>query len=140
MTDPKSDRPNLDLIRMVQQGRMTHDRDVVPSHISGNYWVESKPLTPTHPPTSRAGEWIIPTTVDAVDSLWHDIKTATEAGHLGYKSKVSTAPTHDQPASNARLIVVRTYDADDLADVARVEQALRALGVTTLRYERIVRA
>lgn len=137
MNDNKPKPPNLDLIQMVQKARMMHDREAVPSSMSAVYWIESKPLTPTQTATSRAGEWLIETTLAEVDDLWVKIRQATEEGRLGYKSKVSTSPAKGQVNASARLIVVRTYDADDRTDVARVEAALRELGITNLRYERI---
>ncbi|MBI1279636.1 MAG: DUF1917 domain-containing protein [Anaerolineaceae bacterium] len=137
MTDNKTKPPNLDLINMVQQARMMHDREALPSTMNAIYWIESKPLTSTSTATSRAGEWLIETTLSEVDNLWVKIRHATETGRLGYKSKVSTSPAKGQAHTSARLIVVRTYDADDTADVARIETALREIGVTKLRYERI---
>jgi hypothetical protein len=136
MTD--SGTSNLDLIHMVQQARMQHDREAIPSQVSGRYWIESKPLEPGIPGvTERAGEWVIETTAAEVDALWLKIRLATEAGTLGYKSKVSTAPTKDQTDPQARVIVVRTADADDLVEVTRVRQALLTLGIQPLRYDRI---
>src|ERR1041385_1052245 len=88
---PDSDKPNLDLIRMVQQARMAHDAETIPSQVSGVYWIESKPRDPQQAPASRAGEWLIPTDLSHVDDLWARIKAATENGTLGYKAKVSTA-------------------------------------------------
>jgi len=137
MTDLKSSPPNLDLIQLVQRARMQHDAQAVPSQISGAYWLESKPAAPAQTPTARAGEWRIETTLAEVDALWESIKQATENGQLGYKSKVSTAPAHGQANSLARLIVVRTYDADDAADVARVEAALCVLNITPISYQRV---
>jgi len=137
MTDHKPQPPNLDLIQMVQQARMMHDREAVPSSMSAVYWIESKPLTSVPSITSRAGEWLIETTTAEVDDLWAKIRQATEEGHLGYKSKVSTSPARGQANASARQLVVRTYDADDVADVTRVEAALRELGITNLHYERI---
>lgn len=136
MTDEQA-KANLDLIQMVQRARMQHDRDARPSEVSGVYWIESKPLKEGLPPTARAGEWVIETTSGGVDALWARIKAATEAGELGYKSKVSTAPAKNQAEPDARVIVARTRDAGDAADVARVEARLRALGIVPTRYERI---
>ena len=137
MNDHKPKPPNLDLIQMVQQARMMHDREAVPSHMNAVYWIESKPLKTTPVLSPRTGEWLIETTLDKVDALWAKIRQATEEGQLGYKSKVSTSAAKGQTHASARLIVVRTYDAQDTADVARVEAVLRELGVTTMRYERI---
>ena len=112
------EKPNLDLINLVQQGRMAHDNTAKPSQISGVYWIEAKAPTDTPGPTPRAGAWQLRTAVDAVDTQWEKIKTATEAGDLGYKSKVSTA-SRDGSATN-RIIQVLTADSADQADVDRV--------------------
>lgn len=138
MPEQKPDKPNLDLISMVQNARMMHDAEAQPSQVSAVYWIEAKSTTPdTAVPTPRAGEWRIPTTVGQVDALWKTIKAATEAGKLGYKSKVSTKPANHQADINARLICVRTADAADIGDVQRVEAALRELGITgEMHYQR----
>lgn len=131
------EKPNLDLIQMVQKARMAHDRDAIPSAVSALYWIESKPLIAVPPPTARAGEWVIVTMLTEADALWSKIKAATEAGQLGYKSKVSTSPAKEQADPAARVITVRTQDTDNVVDVARVEGVLRGIGITTMRYERI---
>jgi hypothetical protein len=122
-----SQKPNLNLINLVQQARMQHDADARPSQVSGVYWIEAKCATNVNGPTPRAGCWRIQTTLDAVDALWAKIKAATEAGQLGYKSKVATASRDAQ--MNSRVIHVLTVDADDTADVERVRAALEALGI-----------
>ncbi len=136
MTNPKTTPPNMNLINMVQQARMMHDRETLPSQVNAVYWIESKPLGETLPPTPRAGEWVIETTLSEVDTLWLNIRTATEQGLLGYKSKVATIATKGRNA-DSRVIVVRTRDADDSTDVARVEAALRTIGITNMAYQRI---
>lgn len=136
MTKPKATPPDMDLIRMVQQARMIHDREAVPSQVNAVYWIESKPLRETAEPTTRAGEWLIVTTRGEVDALWVKIREATEQGLLGYKSKVATIATRGRNADE-RVIVVRTRDADDSADVARVKAALRAMGFSGMEYHRI---
>src|SRR5579871_4855658 len=132
---PSGDQPNLDLIRMVQQARLAYDADAQPSNISAVYWIEVKPKNATTEPTPRAGHWLIRTTKQAVDGVWAKIKDATEAGMLGYKSKVATVGLF---TADERLIHVMTYNADDAADVERVRAALIALGFTDLTYERPV--
>lgn len=136
--DNNGDKLNLDLINMVQNARMAHDDDAQPSKVPGVYWIEAKcPPDKCQQPTSRSGEWRIETTVDHVDALWKTIKEATESGDLGYKSKVSTSPAHNQGRRDQRIICVRTYDADDSADVQRIKEALLALKVPEpLQYER----
>lgn len=131
-----TDKPDLDLIQMVQRARMQHDSQSTPSEVTGVYWIESKPLTEVPAPTTSAGSWIISTNADEVDSLWAKIKAATEAGELGYKSKVSTVPGKGQHRLQDRLIIVRTYDSLDSADMSRVEHRLRDMGINNLSYER----
>jgi hypothetical protein len=123
----ESDKPNLDLINRVQQARMQHDSAARPSQVSGVYWIEVKCAPGLQPdPTPRAGYWRLITAVDQVDEIWATIKTATEAGQLGYKSKVATASHDSNPHS--RLVHILTYDSADEADVNRVRAALTVPG------------
>lgn len=135
--DDHPEPPDLDLIRMVQNARMQNDASAVPSQVSGAYWVEAKPETPRQTPTTRAGRWVIQTTAHEVDALWVTIRDATQAGRLGYKSKVTTASRTAGPNDADRVVFVLTYDADDSADVARVRAALNDLGVRPTGYERV---
>jgi hypothetical protein len=133
LTNPDNHDPNLDLIRMVQNARMAHDAAAQPSQVSAVYWIEAKRKSEGAPPTPRAGQWVIETTTAEVDAHWAKIRAATEAGALGYKSKVSTAARGG--VADSRVIWVVTYDADDSADVERVRAALQSLGFSNLRYE-----
>lgn len=130
MSDDKPQKMNLDLIQMVQNARMAHDDDALPSQVPGVYWIETKaPPENAQSPTPRAGEWRIATTIEHIDDLWLKVKAATQAGKLGYKSKASTRPAHNQGTRDERLICVRTYDADDSDDVQRVKAALDELEI-----------
>ena len=134
----RHDKPDLDLIAMVQRARMQHDEQAIPSQVPAVYWIEAVPEVRGRAPTSRAGRWVIPTSVQEVDALWALIKQATKAGRLGYKSKVSTAARELGMDRDDRVIHVATYDAEDAADVERVRQALRELGIRgQIEYERI---
>jgi hypothetical protein len=124
---------DLALIQQVQRARMAHDADAVPSQVSAVYWIEAKPSVPTRPPTTRAGFWLIETDAAHVDAVWAKVRDATQAGLLGYKAKVSTASHTAHPA--ARVVQVLTRDAADADDVARVGQALRALGIADAVYQ-----
>lgn len=137
MSDQENNQPNMDLINAVQNARMAHDDDAIPSQVPGVYWIEAKAPATAKAPTSRAGAWHIRLTVDAVDETWAQIKTATARGELGYKSKVSTAPASDQSHRDERLIMVMTYDADDVGDVARVEKRLNELVSLPMKYQRV---
>ncbi len=123
-----NEKPDLDLIAMVQRTRMQHDSAARPSQVSGSYWIEAKDQSGHAPaPTARSGEWCLETDEGHVDAVWDVIRAATEAGLLGHKSKVATAARGQNRA--ARMICVRTADADDSDDVQRVAEGLRALGM-----------
>lgn len=129
-------KPNLDLISMVQQARMAHDASAQPSQINAVYWIEAKaPADSGAAITPHAGYFVISTTSEAVDTLWAKIKQATEAGSLGHKSKVSTRPDPGQTDPQARMIHVRTANSTDEADVERVRAALQQMGIAAERYE-----
>lgn len=131
---PDSDL-NLDLIQMVQAARMLHDETARPSDVSAVYWIEAKRQTGDYPPpTSNAGEWRVKLTAATVDEIWEQIKAATAAGRLGYKSKVSTRPAAGQSHPDERLLCVRSYDASDKADIERIKQALLDMGLRGLTY------
>lgn len=121
---------NLDLINMVQNARMMHDQTARPSDYSAVYWIESKRKAGDYPAlTPNAGEWRVKLNVKNVDAVWEQVKQATENGDLGYKSKVSTRPAARQTHPDERLLCVRTYNADDTADVERVKHALLEMGL-----------
>ena len=131
---PESDL-NLDLIQMVQNARMMHDETARPSAVSAVYWIEAKRQTGDYPPpTSNAGEWRVKLTAETVDEAWEQVKAATAAGRLGYKSKVSTRPAAGQSHPDERLLCVRSYDAGDQADIERIKQALLDMGLRGLSY------
>ncbi len=125
--------PDLNLIQMVQRARMLHDQSARPSDYSSVYWIEARREAGGNypPPTANAGEWRARLPAADVDALWQRVKTLTERGELGYKSKVSTQGISKR---DERLLCARTYDAGDRADVKRVGAALRTLGLTDLSY------
>ncbi|MCS7071628.1 MAG: DUF1917 domain-containing protein [Anaerolinea sp.] len=117
------DPHSLSLIARVQRARLEHDAGILPSQVSGNYWIECKRPTAEPAPTVRAGAFIIPAQREHLDALWQVIRAATLRGELGYKSKVATAP-HPANGGDVYPIHVATYDAADEADCARVRAAL----------------
>ncbi len=126
MPDDQNDQPNMDLIQMVQRARMQHDSQARPSEMSAVYWLEFKHES-APPPTSRAGQWVIDIPAQQADSVWQAVKDATARGELGYKSKLATISRTGTP--EMRTLAIRTIDADDSADVARVRAGLDALGL-----------
>ena len=134
MSDDKPSKLDMDIINMVQNARMQHDSEAVPSKVPGVYWIEAKAPADHQQPTARAGEFTLETDVDRVDAQWEQIKKATEQAELGYKSKVSTSPTDGTPHGKQRVIIVKTYDADDSDDVARVRAKLESLGFSDMMF------
>lgn len=133
--DAHSSDMNLGLIQMVQRARMLHDAAARPSDLAAVYWIEAKRSEGDHPaPTAKAGEWRVPLIVATADEAWEQVKALTVAGKLGYKSKISTRPAAGQAGPDQRLLCVRTYDADDRADVERVKSKLLAIGLTGMEY------
>lgn len=106
-----------------------------PSKVYHDYWLYS-----IHPEYenlkkdinySYTGKWIIFPSTKEVDKVWSKIKKATEAGKLGFASKVSTmAPTRYDP--NFKCICVYTKDYRDKEDVLKVRESLRKLGFTNV--------
>lgn len=137
MSDDKDiGKLDLDLIQRVQRARMLHDQHAQPSQVPAVYWIEAKNPHAQALPSPRSGEFRIQSDLKRVDGDWARIKTATEAGELGHKSKVSTVATDGIPHSEQRVICVRTTDADDRADRDRVQKHLQKLGFTVDEYYR----
>jgi hypothetical protein len=68
--------------------------------------------------------------IEQIDTVWAQIKSATELGHLGSLSKVSTAKQNPNSTnSSEKVICVYTYDWTDIDDVRRIRQKLRELGI-----------
>jgi len=79
----------------------------------------------------RPGKWLVFVSRKDVDEVWEKIRAATEAGRLGISAKVSTAkpnPLSTNPEKH--VICVYTPDWTDEADVMRVREELRRLGIT----------
>lgn len=130
-----SDDINLALIQMVQDARMLHDETALPSQYAAVYWIEAKCPAGDHPaPTANAGEWRVSLHADEVDKAWQIVKTATVAGKLGYKSKVSTRPAAGQTHPDQRVLCVRIGDAHDAQAVARIKAVLLAMGLRDLVF------
>ena len=66
----------------------------------------------------------------ALDLRHHRVRDATVAGDLGISAKVSTARPNPDSRDDRKVVYVYTRDWSDEADVMRVRERLRALGVT----------
>jgi len=83
--------------------------------------------------TERAGVWIVAVGLGNFEHAWAAIRAATEAGQLGPRARVVPAARYRLPKAwtGPQLIIeVTTYDATDEADVWRVRQAIRDLGIS----------
>ena len=78
---------------------------------------------------SSAGKWLVFLPADQVDAAWQRVRDATAAGELGISAKVSTAKPNPDARDDRYVIYVYTADWREEAEVMRVREALRALGV-----------
>jgi hypothetical protein len=107
---------------------MTDER---PSRFTGDYYLHATGPEPTEGSMRRPGKWLIFVSRSRVDALWETIRRAVRAGRLGHAAKVSTAlPNPLSPDPKKHVICVYTGNEDDPADVRRVREALRQLGVS----------
>ena len=110
-----------------------------PSTCTADPWVDARPRRGSPQgllrPTPRVGKWIIFGEAAATDVLWEGIYKAPTDGSLGISAKAATShPNVVRDYGNKRVICVYTYDGDDEADVFRVRDLLRRLGVTKKLY------
>ena len=106
--------------------------DAKPSETMEVYWIRAIRKKGKYPQGSfRRGKWLIFTPKEKIDEVWREIKRATEEGDLGGSSKVATAkPSPLSKNKDEFVICVYTYDWTDVADVRRVRQELRNIGIT----------
>jgi hypothetical protein len=105
--------------------------DERPSRFTADYYLHA--TAPQHAEGSvrRPGKWLIFVSRSRVDALWDGVRRAVKAGRLGHAAKVSTALPHPLARDPKKHVIgVYTGDEDDAADVRRVRDVLRALGVT----------
>ena len=85
--------------------------------------------------TVHAGVWLVAIGLSSFERAWAAIRSATAAGQLGPGARVVSARTYQLPRawSGPQLVIeVTTYDARDEADVWRVRQAIRDLGIAAV--------
>lgn len=103
---------------------------LLPSKITGDYWVYADGPAATAADGARTGKWLVFVPARQVDQWWELIRLATEQGLLGISAKAATArPNELATSQRTKLICVYTRDWQDHADVLRVLQQLRDLGV-----------
>lgn len=104
-----------------------------PSQARDEYWLFAKRKRGNYPAsTTNSGKWVIFAPISQIDEMWTRIKHATEDGCLGDWAKVATArPNPNASDPTTKVICVYTYDWTDKADVGRIRQELRDLGITS---------
>jgi hypothetical protein len=82
--------------------------------------------------TVHAGVWLVAIGLSSFERAWAAIRSATAGGRLGPSARVVSARSYQLPHawSGPQLVIeVTTEDARDEADVWRVRQAIKALGI-----------
>lgn len=82
--------------------------------------------------TEHAGVWLVAIGLESFERAWAAIRSATAAGQLGPSARVVSARAYQLPRAwrGPQLVIeVTTYDARNEADVWRVRQAIRDLGI-----------
>jgi hypothetical protein len=107
--------------------------DPKPSEVTDSFWLQADRKTGTYPVDSEnCGKWLVFVLMAQIDDVWAKIKLATEEGRLGSSAKVATAmPNPNATNATSKVICVYTYDWTDEADVKRIRQELRELGITS---------
>jgi hypothetical protein len=107
--------------------------DPKPSEVTDRYWLHAERKTGSYPAaTENCGKWLVFVPVAQIDEVWAKIELATEEGRLGSSVKVATArPNPNATNPDTKVICVYTYDWTDEADVKRIRQQLRELGITS---------
>lgn len=103
-----------------------------PSTTIDYYWIYAirEVEVDNYPKSINPGKWLIFEDISAIDELWSKIKKATKDGKLGPSSKVATAkPNPNATNSNIKVICVYTSDWTDKADVMKIREELRKLGI-----------
>ncbi|EQD27651.1 hypothetical protein B2A_15157 [mine drainage metagenome] len=99
--------------------------------VTDEFWVYARRKGRTESPTERSGKWLIFVERSKANDLWDVVARATTEGLLGPSAKCGTArPNRNATDKSQTVICVYTPDFDDRADVMRVRDALRELGVT----------
>ena len=110
---------------------LTQGEGVVPTKTTLMYWiVQDAPDTAAGAiDAETAGKWLIFREDAGVDELWQKVRNATAEGELGISAKVSTAKPNPESRDTRKVIYVYTKDWADEADVMRIRERLREMGV-----------
>ncbi len=124
---------------MKRSTNLYEDKKETPSRINDYPWVfaENKNTSVKRASSihSKTGKWLTFASFKKIDGLWKKIKTATEKGLLGPKSKCSTAMGQPRGIKQDEgVIVVYTRNWEAVKDVFRVEEEIRKLGIYQSLY------
>jgi hypothetical protein len=113
-------------------GMLTEGEGVIPTKTTLMYWIvqDAPDFRSEDMDDEMAGKWLVFREDDRVDGLWKKVRNATAAGELGISAKVSTEKPNPESRDERKVIYVYTKDWADEADVMRVRERLRAMGVT----------
>lgn len=103
--------------------------DTLPTQEDQVHWIYADREIEGYPDdTDRSGKWLIWLSPETIDRYWVKIRDAVRAGKLGDQAKVSThrALSEQRPRY---VICVYSYDYNDVADVMRIREELRKLGI-----------
>jgi hypothetical protein len=125
------DTPTVEVSHFAAPAAAATAADERPSRFTGDYYLHATGPAPAEGSPRRPGKWLIFVSRSRIDALWETIRRAVQAGRLGHAAKVSTAlPDPMSPDPKKHVICVYTGDEDDPADVRRVRDALRQLGIS----------
>jgi len=104
---------------------------ILPSRTTHTYWIQqTKPGSAIESCGSeKAGKWLIFLPSGEVDDTWIKIRDATISGELGIGAKVSTSRKNEESRDDKKVIYVFTENWEDEADVMRVRNVLKELGI-----------
>ena len=79
----------------------------------------------------NGGKWLLFCSPERVDNIWADVARSTWNGRLGYAAKVAVSDAAKAKGYGPKehLICIYTKDFEDKADVRRVLEGLRDLGI-----------
>eukprot|EP01112_Ceratiomyxa_fruticulosa_P020295 TRINITY_DN6876_c0_g1_i1.p1 TRINITY_DN6876_c0_g1~~TRINITY_DN6876_c0_g1_i1.p1 ORF type:complete len:133 (-),score=19.38 TRINITY_DN6876_c0_g1_i1:78-476(-) len=99
-----------------------------PSLVFDQPWCYAERKKPHSYPkhTERGGKWLIFDLPSEIDKVWIRVVEVLNQGLLGDMAKASTSYA---PEGENRVICVYTYDGENEADVWRVREGLKSIGI-----------
>lgn len=111
-------------------------RWLIPSENAWDDWIFAN-YEPLMPPEGvaeeRGGKWITFLRIHYVDEVWSRVRQATAEGRLTFAAKISTYRT--MGGDGRFVLCVFTADAEDVADIMRVRDLLRAMDFKRMSYK-----